>query len=184
MSMGLMWPEEGEPAAEAIYMEPAQQEAVTDVQAGAQPKKSVVTIRGAKLANSDKNPANPFSVEHLTEAQERERGLLGADRGKGIIGTDPTKAVNSGAAGEASAGKKKSSGSGGEHVVEDVSPVENIKLIGVLGSEDRSVAIIGVGNNQVSLAVGEQDGGVELLSLSGETASVKDSCGKIHNLNL
>lgn len=179
-SIGVLLPDfDDEPA--VAFTEPVHQEMAEDET----PQKKVVPIRGAKLANSDKNPANPFSVEHLTEAQERERGLLNEGRGKsGIIGTDPTKANNSEAIGKASAGKKNSSGQGREQVVDDVSPAENIKLIGVLVSDDKGMAIIGVGNKQVSLAVGEEDGGVVLLSMDGNSAVVKDSCGQIHNLYL
>lgn len=177
--MGLMWAETEEPSTGPIVSEPVQQKAEAGI--GGQ---KVYTVRGAKLANSDEQVTNPFRVEHLTEAQEREQGLVGNSRGKpGIIGTDPTKAINSEVQ-RASAGKEESAKQGREHVVENVSPAESMKLIGVMCSNDRSMAIIGVGGRQFSMAVGEQVEGVELLALDSNSAVVRDACGLIHNLNL
>lgn len=178
-ALGLMWSEAEEPSTAPIVAEPVQQKAEAGIG-----RQKVYTVRGAKLANSDKQVTNPFRVEHLTEAQEREQGLVGNSRGKpGIIGTDPTKAINSEAQ-RASAGKEESAKQGGDHVEENVSPAESIKLVGVMCSNDRSMAIISVDGRQFSMAVGEQTEGVELLSLDSNSAVVRDACGLVHNLNL
>lgn len=144
----------------------------------------VLVVRGAKLAASDKNPTNPFSMEHLTEAQEKERGIGAENRGKsGLAGKGPVKANNSEAVKEVSAGKEHVQRSEG-NVVENASSADNVKLVGILQTGDSSIAIISSNGRQISLAVGEEDNGVTLQSIAHDSVQVRFSSGQIINLKM
>lgn len=144
----------------------------------------VLVVRGAKLAASDKNPTNPFSMEHLTEAQEKERGIGAKVRDKpGLAGKGPVKANNSEAMKDVSAGKEHVQRSEG-NVVENASSADNVKLVGILQTGDSSIAIISSNGRQISLAVGEEDNGVTLQSIAHDSVQVRFSSGQIINLKM
>lgn len=140
--------------------------AVSEVASDAVQKENpTLVVRGMRDANSDKGKAvlNPFSPDHSS----------------GTVQKDAVSADYSEAGKKASAGKANMSQQVREKAVDGVSAADErkVRLIGILLG-DKSVAVIDVNNKQVSLTIGEEQAGVQLLSVDSDSALVKTSAGQ------
>lgn len=130
-----------------------------------QKENPTLVVRGMKSANSDKGKAvlNPFSPDHSS----------------GTVQKDAVSANYSGAGKKASAGKANMSQQTEEKAVDSVSAADErkVRLIGILLG-DKSIAVIDVNNKQISLTTGEEQAGVQLLSVNSDSAVVKTSAGQ------
>lgn len=139
----------------------------------------VMTIKGAKLAEKDGEPANPFDPAHATksnsEAGRASAGKAKVDNRSGKNAADSVSAdvnkQNNNIVKKMAAEKVKKKAVASEK--ED----SKLELTGIMSSGSAQAAIICLNGKQLALCLGESSNGITLISVTNSSAVVeRDGC--------